>query len=192
MNTTLKPKKNIAIFASGNGSNFESIVQATKTGKLNANIVLLVCDKSNAFVLQRAKNHNIDTYVFDPKASSKEQYEKNILEKLTQYNIDFIALAGYMRLISTTLLNQYNGNIVNIHPSYLPNFVGKNAIQQALDSKVDTTGVTVHYVDEGMDTGPIILQKKVNISTDETLESLSQKIHALEHTIYIEALNQIL
>ena len=185
--------KNIAIFASGSGSNFENIVQATKNGTLNAHVPILVCDNPQALAIQRAKNHNIPTFVCSPKDyPNKDAYEQAILDKLAQYDLELIALAGYMRLISPTFLDKFPKPIINIHPSYLPAFVGKDAIQQALDSGVATTGVSVHYVDAGMDTGPIIAQQKVDIDPTDTLQTLSQKIHSVEHVLYIDVLRTLL
>lgn len=177
--------KKIAIFASGSGSNFQAIIDAVKKGKLKADIKLLVCDKADAFALERAKNENIPYFVFNSKEyANKEDYELDILKKLRATEIEFVILAGYMRLIGPTLLSEYEGKIINIHPSLLPAFPGKDAIGQALNAKVKVSGVTIHYVDAGMDTGPIIAQKAIEISDDETKESLQTKIHRIEHELY--------
>ncbi|GAA0345072.1 phosphoribosylglycinamide formyltransferase [Bacillus carboniphilus] len=185
--------KNIAIFASGSGSNFQAIVDAVKNGTLEANVELLVCDKPGAFVIDRAEIESIPSFVFLPKSfTNKEEYERVILEELQEKQIDFIVLAGYMRLIGPTLLEAYEGRIVNIHPSLLPAFPGKDAIGQALDAKVKVSGVTVHYVDAGMDTGPVIAQEQVELSENETKESLQAKIHEIEHHLYPAVIQQIL
>jgi phosphoribosylglycinamide formyltransferase 1 len=185
--------KKIAVFASGNGSNFQAIIDVVQTGELKADIALLVCDKPGAFAVERANAAHIPTFSFNPKDySSKEAYEKVITEQLTSYGVEFIVLAGYMRLIGPTLLGEYSGRIVNIHPSLLPAFPGKDAIGQALDAKVKWTGVTIHYVDEGMDTGPIIVQERVGISDNETRESLEQKIQYIEHKLYPSILQMLL
>lgn len=185
--------KNVAIFASGSGSNFQAIVEAVKSGSLQANISLMVCDKVGAFAIERAKKENIPQFVFTAKDyNSKAEYEKEILNKLREYDIDLIVLAGYMRLIGSTLLREFEGKIINIHPSLLPAFPGKDAIGQALNAKVKVSGVTVHFVDEGMDTGPIIAQKEIEISDDESLESLQTKIHAIEHELYPAVLQKVL
>jgi len=184
--------KHIAIFASGNGSNFEAIVTAVKTGELNANIALLLCDKPGARVISRAEAHGIPVFAFSPKSyPSKEAYETEIRTLLQERNVDFIILAGYMRLIGHTLLDAYLNRIINIHPSLLPLFPGVNAIEQAYESGVCETGVTVHYVDEGMDTGPIIAQCTVAIEKADTLESLKQRIHQVEHMLYIQTLRDL-
>jgi phosphoribosylaminoimidazolecarboxamide formyltransferase/IMP cyclohydrolase len=185
--------KNIAVFASGNGSNFQAIIDAVKDGRLEANIRLLVCDKPGAYAIERAKAAGIDYFVFRSKDyANKEQYEREILTRLADLDIDLIVLAGYMRLIGKTLLSAYEGRIINIHPSLLPAFPGKDAMGQALAAKVKVTGVTVHYVDEGMDTGPIIAQEAVVVEEDETIESLQEKIHRVEHRLYPAVIQRLL
>jgi phosphoribosylglycinamide formyltransferase 1 len=185
--------KKIAVFASGNGSNFQAIIDVVQKGELKADIAILVCDKPGAFAVERANAARIPTFSFNPKEfSSKEAYEKVITEQLTSYGVDFIVLAGYMRLLGPTLLGEYSGRIVNIHPSLLPAFPGKDAIGQALAAKEKWTGVTIHYVDEGMDTGPIIVQERVAISDKETRESLEQKIQNIEHKLYPSILQMLL
>ncbi|MEH7012512.1 phosphoribosylglycinamide formyltransferase [Neobacillus niacini] len=185
--------KKIAVFASGNGSNFQAIIDVVKAGQLEADIALLVCDKPEAFAAQRAKAAYIPTFTFNPKEyGSKEAYEKAILEKLTSYGVEFIVLAGFMRLIGPTLLGAYAGRIVNIHPSLLPAFPGKDAIGQALAAKAKWSGVTIHFVDEGMDTGPIIVQERVRLSEKETRESLQRKIQSIEYKLYPSILQMLL
>lgn len=183
----------LAVFASGNGSNFQSIIDAIEDGKLNATCEVLICDKSNAKVIDRAEKANIPALVFEMKQfENKVAFERSILAKLREYDVEFIALAGYMRLIGPTLLEAYEHKIVNIHPSLLPAFPGLDAIGQAFQAGVKVTGVTIHYVDSGMDTGPIIAQKAVEISDDETEESLREKIHAVEHELYPQTLAKVL
>ncbi|MDM5329256.1 phosphoribosylglycinamide formyltransferase [Neobacillus sp. CF12] len=185
--------KKIAVFASGSGSNFQAIMDVVKRGELKADIALLVCDKPGAYAVERANIAHIPSFSFNPKEySSKEAYEKAILEKLTSYGVEFIVLAGFMRLIGPTLLGEYAGRIVNIHPSILPAFPGKDAIGQALAAKAKWSGVTIHYVDEGMDTGPIIVQERVRLSEKETRESLQRKIQNIEHKLYPSILQMLL
>lgn len=185
--------KKIAIFASGSGSNFKAIVDSINQGKIQAEISLLVCDKSNAKVVTRAKQENIPTFVFAAKDfKSKADYEKLILEKLVEQQVEFIVLAGYMRLIGGTLLHAFEGKIINIHPSLLPHFPGLDAVGQALAARVKETGVTVHFVDEGMDTGPIIAQRRIGILPNDTKESLEIRIHTIEHALYPETLATLL
>ncbi|GHI01237.1 phosphoribosylglycinamide formyltransferase [Neobacillus kokaensis] len=185
--------KNIAIFASGSGSNFQAIVDAVQAGNLTANISLLVCDQPGAYVIERARAANIPSYIFRAKDySSKEDFENEIALLLNNRNVDLIVLAGYMRLIGPTLLRQYEGRIINIHPSLLPDFPGKDAIGQALAAGAQWSGVTIHYVDAGMDTGPIIAQERTRLEEDETRESLQRKIQAIEHKLYPSILQMLL
>lgn len=185
--------KKIAVFASGSGSNFQAIAVAAQSGSLNAEISLLVCDKPDAFAVDRAEMLGIPALVISPKNyASKEACEKEILQRLTSLQVDMIVLAGYMRLIGPILLNAYVGKIINIHPSLLPAFPGKDAIGQALAAGVKTTGVTIHYVDEGMDTGPAIASAAVDIIAGETYESLQRKIQRIEHSLYPEVLEKLL
>lgn len=183
----------LAVFASGNGSNFQAIVDAIKNGRLNASCELLISDRPDAKALERAKKANIPAFVFQMKEyAEKTAFEQAILAKLKEHEIDFIALAGYMRLIGPTLLEAYEQKIVNIHPSLLPSFPGLDAIGQAFRAGVKVTGVTIHYVDSGMDTGPIIAQKAVEIADDETEETLREKIHAVEHALYPQTLAKLI
>lgn len=179
----------IAVFASGSGSNFQAIVEAVQSGKLDVEVGLLVCDKPNAKVVERAAAAGVESFVFRPKQyASKAEYESEIVRILQQKQIDLIVLAGYMRIISDTLLAPYEGRIVNIHPSLLPAFPGLDAIGQALAHGVKVTGVTVHYVDGGMDTGPIIAQLPVQVADEETVDTLAEKIHRVEHVLYSEVI----
>lgn len=184
--------KKIAIFASGNGSNFQALMEAVKAGGLNASIGLLVCDQPKAFAITRAQQGMVPAHVFCAKDyESKLAFESEILDKLLEKEIDLIVLAGYMRLIGPTLLDAYSGRIVNIHPSLLPSFPGKNAVEQAVDAGVKVTGVTIHYVDAGMDTGPIIAQEAVSIVRGETAADIYKKIQKVEHRLYPAIIEQI-
>ncbi|WP_042357557.1 phosphoribosylglycinamide formyltransferase [Bacillus rubiinfantis] len=185
--------KNIAIFASGSGSNFQAIVDAVRSGDLAANIALLVCDQPGAFVIERARAANIPAFVFTAKEYwSKQEFEQEIIFQLRKHHVEWVVLAGYMRLIGPTLLQQYESRIVNIHPSLLPEFPGKDAIGQAIDAGAKWSGVTIHYVDEGMDTGPIIAQERTQLAADETRESLQRKIQSIEHKLYPAILQMLL
>ncbi|MEH7093655.1 phosphoribosylglycinamide formyltransferase [Neobacillus vireti] len=185
--------KKIAVFASGNGSNFQAIIDVVKSGGLEAEISLLVCDKPDAYAVDRANAARIPSFVFQAKEyAGKEEYEQAILTELKKYGVEFIVLAGYMRLLGPTLLGAYQGRIVNIHPSLLPAFPGKDAIGQALAAKANWSGVTIHYVDEGMDTGPIIIQERVRLEENETRDSLQKKIQQIEHKLYPEILQMLL
>ncbi|MBO8171701.1 MAG: phosphoribosylglycinamide formyltransferase [Bacillaceae bacterium] len=177
--------KKIAVFASGSGSNFEAIMTACQDGTIRGGeVVLLVCDKPGAYVNERAEKYGIPSFVFAAKQyEGKEAYERDILNVLREKQVDFIVLAGYMRLVGKVLLDAYGGKIINLHPSLLPAFPGKDAIGQAYDYGVKVTGVTVHLVDEGLDTGPIIAQRSIPVEEGESRESIEQKIHEEEHRL---------
>ncbi|WP_042454774.1 phosphoribosylglycinamide formyltransferase [Neobacillus dielmonensis] len=185
--------KNIAIFASGNGSNFQAIIDRVHAGDLTAHISLLVCDRPGAYCVERANAAGIPIFVFNPKDyPSKADFEQKICEQLTTAGVEWVILAGYMRLVGPTLLKEYEGRILNIHPSLLPEFPGKDAVGQALAAKAKWSGVTIHFVDDGMDTGPIIVQERVRIEANETRESLQRKIQGIEHRLYPEILHMLL
>ncbi|MFP3719545.1 phosphoribosylglycinamide formyltransferase [Niallia circulans] len=185
--------KRIAVFASGNGSNFQAIINAVKRGELKASITLLVSDKPGAYVIDRAVKEEIPTFVFAAKNyPEKADYEQEILMHLDKNKIDLIVLAGYMRLVGDTLLQAYAGKIINIHPSLLPSFPGKDAIGQAIEAGVEQTGITIHYVDAGMDTGPVIAQESITLTEEDTRESVQEKIQALEHQLYPKVIQQLL
>jgi phosphoribosylglycinamide formyltransferase 1 len=185
--------KRIAVFASGSGSNFQAIADAVENETLKAEIQLLVCDKPGAKVIERARKFNIPIFTFVPNTfASKAHFEKEIVNELEAHSVEFIVLAGYMRLIGNVLLDAFEGRIVNIHPSFLPAFPGKDAVGQALEANVAETGVTVHYVDSGMDTGPIIEQVKIPVLPGDTRETLQQRIQKAEHQLYPAIINKLL
>ncbi len=182
----------IAVFASGQGSNLQALIDASAKGELPARIELVVSDSRGCYALTRAEEAAIETLVLRPADyGSRSHYEAVILEKLLELKIEYLVLAGFMRLIGPTLLERYPERIINIHPSLLPLFPGKDAIGQALAAEVTETGVTIHYVDEGMDTGPIIAQERIPVNPGEDRRSLEGRIHALEHRLYPKALKQI-
>ena len=184
--------KNIAIFASGSGTNFEALVEACESGYIDGKVVLMVCDKKNAYVNERAKNHNVPSFVFSAKNyQTKEEYEELIVEKLEEYNVDLVCLAGYMKLCGYVLLKKYEGRIINIHPALLPSFKGAHGIKDAYDYGVKVFGVTVHYVDAGMDSGKIIEQAAFHIKENETIDEVEARIHEIEHEIYPRVVKNI-
>ncbi|TWT13488.1 phosphoribosylglycinamide formyltransferase [Planomicrobium sp. CPCC 101079] len=186
---TSKPK--IAVFASGNGSNFQAIAEAIQEGKLQAEIALVVTDRPDAFVIERASQLGIESFSFVPaKFDSKQRYEEMLKEKLEERGVEWLVLAGYMRLIGPVLLNAFDNRIVNIHPSVLPAFPGKDAIGQTMASGADTAGVTVHFVDAGMDTGSIISQKSFPILGRDRA-AVEAEIHKLEHELYPATLQKL-
>lgn len=184
-------RTNIAVFASGSGSNFQAIHDAIQLGELHAQIALVVTDQPQAFVVQRAENAGIPVLAISPKDyPTKSEYEAVITNELKRREVEWIVLAGYMRLIGSTLLTEFKGQILNIHPSLLPAFPGKDAIGQALSHGVKVTGVTVHYVDEGMDTGPIIAQQAVEVIEGDR-ELTEKAIHEVEHNLYKNTLKKL-
>ncbi|MDP8260210.1 MAG: phosphoribosylglycinamide formyltransferase [Candidatus Gygaella obscura] len=185
--------KNIAILASGNGSNFAAIKRAIKDKKIKANLKLLVCDKLNAFVLKRAKKEKVKSVLIERRLfSSRANFENAIIAVLKENKIDLIVLAGFMRILSSNFVKKYRNKILNIHPALLPAFKGAHAIKDAFIYGVKYTGVTVHFVDEKTDHGPIIAQAIVPIVKKDTLKSLEAKIHKLEYQIYPAAINLVL
>lgn len=178
-----------AVFASGTGSNFEAIMDHND---LACEILLLICDQQDAPVIEKAKKLGVETFVFNPKQyESREAYERVLINELRKNEVTWIFLAGYMRIVGETLLNEYENKIVNIHPSLLPSFPGVDAIGQAFRGGVKVTGITVHYIDEGIDTGPIIAQEAVYVMPADTLDSLQERIQAAEHFLYPRVINQL-
>ena len=179
---------NIAIFASGRGSNFAALLRAEKKGIFKANISLLVCDNPQAPVIAKAKRAKIKVALVQRKDfASKQEFEQKIIGHLKENKIDLIAMAGFMRMLSPEFVNLYKNKIINIHPALLPSFKGSSGIKDAFEHGVKVTGVTVHFVDEEMDHGPIILQAHVKIEKTDTMESLEEKIHRAEHKLYPQA-----
>ncbi|SFX67605.1 phosphoribosylglycinamide formyltransferase-1 [Thermoactinomyces sp. DSM 45891] len=177
----------IAIFASGNGSNFEAVVRYSREHHWTTPVSLLVVDREDAGAIDRAKRLEVPCYVVSPKRfSNKVEYEKKLLELLTKHGVQWIVLAGYLRIVGNTLLEPFEGRMVNIHPSLLPSFPGLHAIEQAWAYGVRVTGVTVHFVDAGLDSGPIIVQRAVEVDSTDSIDRLRSKIHKAEHRIYPE------
>jgi phosphoribosylglycinamide formyltransferase 1 len=190
-----KPRRtrNIAVFCSGSGSNFQAIIEAFKRKSLKASIVLMVCDNPKAYALKRAADNQIPVCLISPKLfPSREAYERVIVSILKSQKVDLVVLAGFMRILTPYFINAYRNKIVNIHPSYLPAFKGAHGIRDAFNAGVRETGVTVHFVTNKLDSGKIIEQKKIKISKNDTLESLEKKIHALEHKIYPKAILKLI
>ena len=177
---------NIAIFASGSGSNFENLVKQ----KEQYNVSFLFCDRKDAFAIQRAKNLGIE-YRYASIIQEKENFENKILEFLEEFQVDFIVLAGYMKIIGKAILDKWEGKIINIHPSLLPKYKGANAIKEAFENNEREYGITIHYVDEGVDTGKIIAQDSFIAESNETLEEITHKIHSLEHNLYPKIINRL-
>ncbi len=179
----------IAVLASGRGSNLQAIIDAIQSGHINGKVEIVISDNPDAYALERAKKYQIDTLVaYFKQFKNKQEYEQKILEHLEKYNIDLIVLAGYMRLLSSRFIKKYRYSIINIHPALLPAFPGLHAQRQALEYGVKVSGCTVHFVDEGMDTGPIILQKAVEVKQSDNEEILSNRILKYEHELLPKAI----
>tara|TARA_A100001037_G_C15134019_1_gene630135 strand:- start:494 stop:1165 length:672 start_codon:yes stop_codon:yes gene_type:complete len=178
----------LAVLASGNGSNLQALIDASKFSSYPAEISLVVSDNENAYALKRAEEAEIKTLFYNFK--EKSNY-KNLSDELKNQNIDLICCAGFMRIIPDFFVKEFAGKIVNIHPSLLPSFPGLNAQKQALDSGVRISGCTVHFVDEGVDTGSIIMQAAVPILPDDNQDALTQRILKFEHRIYPMAVKLI-
>ena len=185
--------KKIAVFASGTGTNFDAIADAIEQGKLNTEITLVVVDKLQAPVIEKAKKRGIEVFAFNPKDySCKAEYEKAIIAQCHSHNVDFIVLAGYMRLLANDLLSAYDQKIVNIHPALLPAFKGKDAIGQAIEYGVKVMGVTIHYVDASMDGGKIIAQRSFDVDPAWDHDEIEAHVHSIEHVLYPETLKVLL
>lgn len=182
-----------AVFASGSGSNLQRFIDEARAGSLPAELALVVSDRPLSLAVTRARRAGIPVFVFDPAAyPDKAAYEREVLAVLRARDITWLFLAGYMRLIGPTLLVPYRDHILNIHPSLLPRFPGKDAIGQAMRAGVEATGVTVHLVDAGIDSGPILAQEAVPVLPDDTADTLADRIHAVEHLLYPAVAAQVL
>ncbi len=184
--------KNLAVFASGTGTNFVAIAKACESGWLKARVAVMVCDKPGAAVIQRARELGIETFVFNPKDyASKADYEAEIVQLLDARKVDLVCLAGYMRIVGETLLNAYEGRIINIHPSLLPSFKGAHAVEDAVAYGVKVYGITIHWVNADLDGGRIIAQRAFPYEGSDPAEvhRIGQKI---EHELYVETIDKLL
>ncbi len=192
-------KKHIAILASGSGSNLQAVIDAIKNNKLkNTEISIVISNKSNAYALERAKKEGIHSIFINPNDfKTNTEFDKKIIDVLSSHCIDLIILAGYTKILSSELINTFHNKIINIHPALLPNFGGKgmygqNVHKAVLESNIKETGCTVHYVTEEIDAGPIIAQRKVPVLSNDTIETLSNRVLQEEHKILPEAIELIL
>ena len=182
----------LAVLVSGRGSNLQAIIDSIEREELNAHISVVISSTRDAMALKRAEKHGIKTIFIDPTAylNSKE-YDKVLIEKLKEFSIDLICLAGYMRILGEEVIQTFKEKIINIHPSLLPAFPGLNAQKQAIVHGVKFSGCTVHFVDSGVDSGPIILQTAVPVYDNDDEKSLSKRILEQEHYLYPKAINMI-
>ena len=182
----------LGILISGRGSNMVAIIDAVKSGQISdSEIAVVISDKANAPGLEKARERGVGTVVVERKGRSREEHDAGIINELRERGVELVCLAGYMRLLSCDFIRAFPGRIINIHPSLLPAFPGLDAQRQALEHGVKISGCTVHYVNEELDAGPIILQHAVEVKHDDTVESLSARILEQEHRAYVEAIRQI-
>ncbi len=180
---------NIAVFVSGNGTNLQALIDAEAGKELaGGRVVLVVSDQPGAFALERARKAGIKTFVLEAaKFGSRDEYDKAVLRRLKEDKIELVVLAGFMRILSDSFIEEYKDRILNIHPALLPSFKGTSGIKDAFECGVKVTGVTVHFVESDLDAGPVILQSCVRVEENDTLDALEEKIHAEEHKLYPEA-----
>jgi phosphoribosylglycinamide formyltransferase-1 len=178
----------LGVLLSGRGSNFRSIHQAILDGKLAAEIACVVSNVPQAAGLEYARAQGLAAYALNSQGIPRQEFDRQVLALLQNHQVDLVILAGYMRLLSPAFIAAYRGRILNIHPSLLPSFKGLDAQRQAFDYGVKYTGCTVHYVDEGLDSGPILAQRVVPVLPGDTVETLSARILAEEHQLYPEAI----
>lgn len=179
----------LGVLASGSGTNLEAIAQAIESGGVPASIVVLLSDNSEAFALERARRRGIPTRVVELKyLSDRAAFDHAVLEALLEAGVELIVLAGYMKLVGNEIIEAYRGRIMNIHPALLPSFHGEHGVRDALEHGVKVSGVTVHFVDEGLDTGPIIIQEAVPVEEEDDEASLHNRIHLAEYRVYPQAI----
>lgn len=175
----------IGVLASGRGSNFQAIIDSIESGFLRARIAVLITDNPDAYAIERARKHNIDALIIKPRDfSNKDLYYSHIAEELKKRGVELVILAGFMRVVGKSLIDAFRNRIMNIHPALLPSFPGLHGQKEAADYGVKISGCTVHFVDEGVDTGPIIIQAAVPAYEDDTEETLSERILKQEHRIF--------
>jgi phosphoribosylglycinamide formyltransferase-1 len=181
----------LGILISGRGSNFEAIVHSIGRGKLDAEVAVLISNRANAPGVEIAREHGIPLRVIPSAGVERETYDKLLVDELKTHDVDLVCLAGFMRLLSTDFVRAFPNQVLNIHPSLLPSFAGLDAQRQALEYGAKITGCTVHFVDEFLDSGPVIVQSAVPVLDQDTVESLSARILSQEHIIYPKAIQWI-
>lgn len=189
----MKPLK-VGVLASGNGTNLQAIIDRSEAGEIPAKVVVVISNKEDAYALHRAKKHSIPAFVIKPREfPDKRSYEQKMIEILKEHGVELVVLAGFMKILSPYFVETFRNKIINIHPSLIPAFCGKEFYgmkvhQAVLDYGVKVTGATVHFVDENVDSGPIILQRAVEVENDDTAETIALKVHQIEHQILPEAI----
>ena len=192
MSTRRTSPLRVAVLASGRGSNLQAIIDAIENGQIHSKIVAVISNKKDAVALERARKHGLPDVYVDPKPfagrpDSREAYDRALLEILTSYDVELVLLAGYMKIVTAVLVNAYTNRMMNIHPSLLPSFPGLDVQKKAIEWGCKLAGCTVHFVTEGVDEGPIILQAAVPILDGDTSETLAARILIQEHKIYPRA-----
>ena len=182
----------LGILLSGRGSNFEAIATNIESGALDASIAVVIANRPEARGLEIARGRGLNAVCLPSKGLDREAYDRQVIAELRRNAVDLVCLAGYMRLLSATFIREFPNRILNIHPSLLPAFPGLDAQRQALDHGVRISGCTVHFVDEDLDAGPIIIQSAVPVEDDDTVDTLSARILTEEHRIYSEAIRLVL
>ena len=173
----------VGVLVSGRGTNLQSIIDHSESGKIDADVAVVISDRMDAYALERAKKHGIPAYFVDPKEKSRKEHEEEIDKILREHNVDLVVGAGYMRVLSSWFIKRWYGRIINIHPALLPSFKGTDGQGDALKYGVKITGCTTHFMDEEIDHGPIILQAAVKVKDDDTRESLAERILRVEHQL---------
>lgn len=185
-------KLNIVVLISGGGTNLQAIIDAISTGNLDANISAVISNRPDVKGLVRAQSAGISSITLDhTQFDSREAFDQQLMKKIDEHQPDLIVLAGFMRILTDKFVDHFNGRMLNIHPSLLPEFRGLNTHQRALDEKVKQHGVTVHYVSNELDGGPLVLQAVIDVHADDTAESLQQRVHQQEHIIYPMAIKWV-
>ena len=183
---------NLGILISGRGSNMLNLVNASQRGLINSKVKIVISNNKNSSGIDKAKRKNIKTKIINQKDyGSKKDFENALTNTLKNQNVDLVCLAGFMSILSKKFLKEWHRKVINIHPSLLPSFRGKNAVKQALEQRVKTAGCSVHFVDEGIDTGEIISQEKVPVSSNDDEETLGKKILKKEHVLYIKVIKEL-
>jgi len=184
--------KKLCILISGRGSNFEAIARNVQAGKIPATIGVVISNKEEAAGLTIARQMGLNALCIPSKGKEREAFERELVAALRQHEVDLVCLAGFMRVLTPYFIREFKGRILNIHPALLPSFPGVEAQKQALEYGVKFTGCTVHFVDEGVDTGPVVAQAVVSVLDDDTVETLSARILKEEHRVYTEAVNLVI
>jgi phosphoribosylglycinamide formyltransferase-1 len=182
----------IGILISGRGSNMVAIVDAVQSGEIpDSEVAVVISDKPDAAGLAKARERGVETVVIERKGRTREEHDREIVAELRKHGVELVCLAGYMRLLSPWFVSQFPNRIINIHPSLLPAFPGLDAQRQAFEAGVKVTGCTVHYVDEHLDNGPVILQRELSVLENDTAESLAARILEQEHLLYVQAIKEL-